>query len=118
MSQILQGWLGNFLWARPTAIENGATKSSAIDTAGLSLCGILLGAFTGTTITFEVSDAIDGTFVPLKSGTSGAALSYTVAANTFAAIDPKDFLGVRFLKIVAGSSQAADRTLKLALKGN
>lgn len=105
------------LLSKPASILSGQTKSVAMDLGGLTLVGILLRAFTGTALTFEVCDTIDGAFVPLKSTTSGSALSYTVAQNTYAAIDPKDFQGVNFLKLVSGGAEAADRTPVLMLKG-
>lgn len=112
------GYQGEFNPALSTTIANGQTKSAVISTGGLALCGIILpAAFTGTTLTFEACDTAAGTFVPVKSTTSGTALSYTVAQGTFAAIDPKDFQGIAFLKIVSGSSEGALRTLKLAMKG-
>ncbi len=102
----------------PVVIANGQQESAAVALDGFSLCGIIFpAAFTGTAVTFEASSAIDGTFVPVKSTTSGTALSYTVAQATYAAIDPKDFLGVSFLKIKSGSAEGAARTLLLALKG-
>lgn len=93
------------------------TKTAAIDLQGFTLVGIQLGTLTGTALTFEASSAIDGTFVAVKSTTSGTALSYTVAQNTFVALDPKDFYALSFIKIVSGSSEASDRTLILFLKG-
>lgn len=114
----LNGYPGIFNTAIPAVIAASGTKTAAIDLGGFVLCGILLpAAFTGTAITFEVSDAIAGTYVALKTTTSGSALSYTVAQGTFAAIDPKDFQGVRFLKIVSGSTEGSARTLKLATRG-
>lgn len=117
-STVVTGYQGNAIPFRSVVIANGQQSSGAIDCGGMALCGILFpAAFTGTALTFEVSDAIDGTFVPLKSTTSGSALSYTVAQATYGAIDPKDFQGVRFLKVKSGSSEGAARTLKLSLKG-
>lgn len=102
----------------PCTIANTAQESAAIDLAGFTLCGILLpAAFTGTAITFEVSDSLAGTFVALKSTTSGTALSYTVAQGTYAALDPKDFQGVNFLKLKSGTAEGADRALTLYAKG-
>lgn len=111
------GYQGNFNPFLATSVANGQTTTSAILTGGFALCGILFRALTSTTITFTVSDTVGGVYVPLKSTTSGSALSYTVAANTYAAIDPKDFQGVQFLKIVCGSSEGGARTLLLAMKG-
>lgn len=112
------GYTGNFNWAQVVTILDGDTDSDAIDCGGFALCGILIpAALDGSALAFLVSDAIDGTFVPLVATDSGTAVSYTVAASTFAAIDPKDFQGVRFLKIQSGSSESADRVFKCALKG-
>lgn len=112
------GYQGQMNPAIDAVIASSGTKTAAINLGGFSLCGIIFPTtFTGTAVTFEVSDAIDGTFVPLKSGTGGSSLSYTVVQATFAAIDPKDFQGVQFLKVVSGSAEGAARTLKLAVKG-
>lgn len=113
-----QGYLGNFLPSVPILIANGQAESVAIALGGLCLVGIIFpAAFTGTTVTFEVCDTVGGTYVPLKSTTSGTSLSYTIAQGTYQAIDPKDFQGVQFLKIKSGSNEGADRTILCSLKG-
>lgn len=114
---LYSGFLGN--WAsKPVAIANGATESDAIAQQGFALCGILFpAAFTGTTVTFEACDTVGGTYVPVKSSTSGTPLSYTVAQATYQAIDPKDFHGINFLKIKSGASEGAARSLICSLKG-
>lgn len=109
-------YLGNFLQYTAVIALSGTT-SGAIDLEGFCLVGILLRGFTGTAITFTVCDTIDGTYVPLKNAAAGTALSYVVAQNTYAAIDPTAFQGVRFLKIVSGSTELAARNLVLSLKG-
>lgn len=115
---VYNGYQGEFLPSRPVLIASGGTESAAINLKGLCLVGILLPAtFTGTTLTFEACDTEAGTFVPVKTGTGGSALSYTVAQATYAAIDPKDFQGINFLKIKSGSTEGADRTLLCSLKG-
>lgn len=117
-SKFLSGYQGLMNPLQSLVIANGAQESAALNTGGMTLVGILLpAAFTSTTLTFEVSDAIDGTFVLLKSTTSGTTLSYTVAQGTYVALDPKDFQGVQFLKVKSGSAEGAARTLKLSLKG-
>ncbi len=114
----VQGYQGVFIPDAPVTIAISQTKSAAIDMKGMCLVGIKLpAAFTGTALTFEMCDTVDGTYVAVKNTTSGTALSYTVAQGTYAAIDPKDFQGIRFLKIVSGSTEAAARTLTVALKG-
>ena len=105
------------LISRSVVIPDGETKSAAIALNGFALVGILIGVLTGTGFTFEVSDAEDGTFVPMSAGTSGTALDYTVAQNTYAAIDPKDFLGVNFIKLVSDAQASGDETVTIMLKG-
>lgn len=115
---IVSGYQGLTNPALEVVIANGATESGAIPCAGMSLVGIILpAAFTGTALTFLVSDAVAGTYVPLHSTVSGTLLSYTVAQGKYCAIDPKDFYGVQFLKIKSGSAEGAARTLICSLKG-
>lgn len=93
------------------------TKTAAIYLGCYTLVGVQFGTFTGTALTFETSSAIDGTFVAVKATTGGTALSYTVAQNSYSAIDPVPFYGLSIIKLVSGSTESADRTLILYLKG-
>ena len=98
------------------SIANGQQESAEIVTNGMSLCGILTpAALTGTALTFEASDVAGGTYLPVYN--SSGQVSYTVAANRYVAIDPKDFQGIQFLKIKSGSAEGAARTLLCSLKG-
>jgi len=119
MSQkVYSGYLGQSIQGIPVNIANGATESDVIPLNGMGLCGIVLpAAFTSTALTFEACDTASGTYVPVKSTTSGSAISYTVAQGTYAAIDPKDFVGIQFLKIKAGTAEGAARVLLVSLKG-
>lgn len=109
---------GSFQPAAVATIAASAATTGVIPLKGMSLVGIYFPAvFTGTAVTFTACDTEAGTFVPVKSTTSGSALSYTVAQGTYAAIDPAALAGVNFLKIVSGSTEGSARTLKLALKG-
>lgn len=111
------GYQGNMNPMVEAQIPHTNTQSNIISTGGLSLCGILMpAAFTGTAITFQMS--IDGiNFYPVYSTTSGTVLTYTVAASTYAAIDPVPFYGVSYLKLQSSNIQAALRVFNLALKG-
>lgn len=114
----LSGYQGQFNPAQSVVIASSATDSAAISCGGLVLCGVKLPAtFTGTAISFLMCDTVDGTYVAVKSTTSGTALSYTVAQGTYCAIDPRDFQGISFLKIKSGSTEGAARTLVCSLKG-
>lgn len=114
---IVSGYAGSFIPAVSMSIANGAQSSSAIDLKGFVLAGIKLPAvFTGTALTFEVSDAIDGTFQPLYDA-SNALVSMTVAQGRWYAVDPANFQGVQFLKIKSGSAEGGARTLTVSLRG-
>lgn len=103
--------------AQAVQIANAASGSSAIDCLAMVLVGIKFpAAFTGTTVTFEMCDTIDGTYVPVYN--SSGQVSYTIAQGRYYAIDPKDLQGIRFLKIKSGSTEGAARTLICSLKGN
>lgn len=97
-------------------IASGATTSSEIDLSGTTLCGIYIpSAFTGTSISFQAATASGGTFVSVRDG-AGNAISKTVAPSQFIKLDPTDFVGVRYLKVVSGSTEGAARTLILAAR--
>lgn len=99
------------------AIANGGTTSAAIPTQGLSLVGIFLpAALTSTTLTFTACATEGGTYEPMYSK-AGTALSYTVGTSRYLTIDPSDFAGVPFFKMVLGSAEIAARTLVCSLKG-
>lgn len=114
----ISGYPGNFNPNFQAIIPISTTETQEIKLAGFVLCGIKVpAAFTGTALTFEMCDVSGGTYVPVVSGTSGTALSYTVAQGKYYAIDPKDFQGINYLKIKSGSTEVAARTLVISLKG-
>lgn len=96
-------------------IASSGTTSAAVHSNGMSLVGIQLPAtMTSTAITFTASK--DGvTYVPLYN--SSGQVSYTIASGRFIAVNPVDFYGVPYFKVVTGSSEGASRALTLILKG-
>lgn len=98
-------------------IPISTATSGAINLGGMSLVGLILPAtFTGTTITFTVCDTLAGTYTPLYDA-SNAAVSMTVAQGRAYAVDPKNFQGIMFMKIVSGSTEGAARTIICSTKG-
>ncbi len=95
-------------------IASGATTSGAVELpAGVSLLGLRMpSAFTGTAITLTESNSLTGTYQAVYDNT-GSQLSFVVAASRTVTIDPSLTIGLRFIKLVSGSSEAADRTVKL-----
>jgi len=100
----------------PTAtIASGGTTSGAIDCEGATLCGVFLpSTFDGTTLGFTAATSAGGTYFTLHS--DGAALSLTVAASTYVALDPSIFAGVRHVKFVAGTQSTTDTILTAVLR--
>jgi hypothetical protein len=95
-------------------ISESATVSTAVDTGGLLLAGIIFpAAMTGTAITFQVASTnTNGTFKVLTE-TDGTDVSYTVSADKQVRVDPSGWAGVGAIKIVSGSTEAADRVINL-----
>lgn len=88
-------------------VADGATESGAVDLKGFTPVGVSIPTgLEGTTLGFKVaSDAIGGTYRTLMSG--GSAVSLTVAADRYVALDPNVFAGVRFLKLIIAAQTGA-----------
>jgi hypothetical protein len=101
--------------ATPASILSGQTVGVAVSLAGVSILGIVTpAALTGTTITFQVS--ADGTtYVPLYDGTN-TLVSFTVAVSRGYYLDPIIFASWRFVKLVSGAAEAADRVITLLVR--
>lgn len=98
-------------------ITISTTKSAAINCGGMSLVGFIMpAAFTGTAITFEVSNALAGTYVPLYDSSNNP-VSMTVAVSRAYSVNPALFVGWQYLKLVSGSTELAGRTIICNLKG-
>lgn len=107
--------LGGATYTKTTTISSGQTVSAEIDLGGTTPVALITpAALTGTTVTFQAATTTGGTFNTVMK--DGATLSVTVAASRFVVLQPSDFAGVRFLKVVSGSSEGADRTLTLATR--
>jgi hypothetical protein len=108
-------FINNISYDTTATIASGASTSAAVDLNGYTLVGLVMpSAFTGTTMTFTMSPN-DGTYVSITNA-GGTALSATVAASKCILFTPGDFVGVRFIKLVSGSSEGAGRTITLALR--
>lgn len=99
---------------RTVTILNGGTVSSGIDLSEMVLVGMQLPTVTGVSFTFQGSH--DGvTYGPVKK-IDGTA--YTVAAVTsdLVVIPPADLSGIRFLKVVSGGAEGAERVIVLLVR--
>lgn len=96
-------------------ILSGATVSNAVDLGEMCLCGIQTpAALTSITFTFQGSSD-NVTFCPITSQ-DGTAITAVVAASKLLMLAPSNFAGVRYLKVVAGSAEGADRTIILLVR--
>lgn len=94
-------------------IASGQTTSDAIDLGSMGLVGFLMpSAFTGTSITFTGAFSDSDTYTALYNADNNA-FSITVAVDRYYMLNPADFIGTRFVKFVSGSSEGAERTLKV-----
>ena len=98
----------NLAFEAEATIAVGQTKSNAIDLYGTSLVGFITDAnLTGTALTFEGSDSLTGTYVPIHN--NSGVISRTVATSKYYLESSVDtFKGLRFLKVVSGTLQATN----------
>lgn len=97
-------------------IANGQTTSAEIEIpGGKTLVGVITpSAFTSTAITFTAATISGGTFVPLYD--ESTAYSLTVSTSRWHAVKPSAFAGLRYIKLVGGSSEGGDRSLTLVVR--
>ena len=104
-------------------IASGATVSDAIDISGFQLVALEIPSnFDGTTITFQAAEVSSvgqtgrawGTYYAVYAA-DGTQYTITTAASRRVQISPADLLGVKSLKLVAGTAQATDDTIITAV---
>lgn len=101
---------------KTVTITSGQTASAAIDIGGYSLVGFSLPAtMTGTATSITVASTLAGTYNPLYDS-GGTLYSRTTAALRYYAVSPFDSNGIRFMRVVSGSAEGADRVITLHLK--
>jgi hypothetical protein len=102
---------------RVCTIANGATVGSAVNIGGGSVVGVILpAAFTGTALTFQVSN--DNITYRVLNNTT-VAISLTVAPSIQVGLtqDIQDaFAGVGWVKCVSGTAEGAQRLVTLLVR--
>ena len=104
-----------------TTIANGTALSAEVDMGADTLVGITMpAAWTAAALTFQVSTDGGVTFNEMNSS-AGSAVSFTVAASQYIAVDPTLWRGVNAVKVRSGTSgtpvnQGADRVLTLVTR--
>lgn len=101
--------------AATVTIASGQTVSNAIDLGEMCLCGVQTpSALTSTAFTFQGSSD-NSTFCAMTSQ-DGTAITAVVAASKLLMLAPANFAGVRFLKVVGGTVEGADRNIILLVR--
>lgn len=97
-------------------IANGQTTSGEVDLKGTTVCGFHIPAtFTGTTLKLSAAAENDSTFRTVMS--AGADYSLTVAAGKYVPIENLAIVsGLRRIKLISGSSEAAARKIIIATR--
>ena len=96
-----------------TTIASG-TETDEVDLHGTTLVGLIVpSGLVSTAITFKMSDTKGGTYVQMNDTANAALSPLTVDTNQrYISLDPTLFCGVRFIKVVMGSSET-NKELKL-----
>ena len=94
-------------------IASGQTKTDAINMSNFALMGVEVPAtMTGTSLTFEAGSDAAST-VPVRD-VDGADFSVTLGSGAGVhTVNANDFASFKYIKIVSGSSEGAERTLKV-----
>lgn len=91
------------------------TVSNAVDLGEMAVVGLQVpSAITSTALTFQASS--DGGTYAAVTKVDGTAYSVTVAASKYIVIPPADLAGIRFLKVIAGTTETAARTIILTVR--
>ena len=101
------------------AIPSGQTSSQEIDLSGNALCGFFMPAsFTGASLKITTSTTSGGTFETVQADELGSGdYLITVTASKYVPITNLAIIaGLRFIKLVSTSSEAADRVITLVVR--
>lgn len=107
--------------SQTAVIANGATVSSSCDLGlldgGQGLAGFVLPAtFTGTAIKFQVS-VDDSTYQALYNGNTELSITVAQGRSYGLTADNRALLfGWRFVKLVSGSAEGGERSIKLLVR--
>lgn len=73
-------------------------------------------AFTGTALSFLASSTPGGTFVDVYDVAGASVYSLTVGVSRYVPVDPRIFVGINYIKLKAGTNQAADVVVQVACR--
>jgi len=103
------------LHTKDVTISSGTT-SAELEVGNATIVGLITPTgLSSTSLTFTASPVSGGTFATLKDR-SGSDISVTVTSTGYQyALNPSDFAGVNYFKIVCGSSETS-KTFKVVMR--
>lgn len=112
MSSVVRGLVDD----QTITIASGQTTSDTVVATGTVIAGVIIpAAMTGTAFTFTVCNKRGGAFVPLRDE-YGVVVTLPITVN--AALNlPAAIATWPYFKFVSGSSEGADRILRVVCKG-
>jgi len=110
MSDFYNGRIG--FQTQSVTIASGGTTSEVVNLNGFGMVGIILpAALTSTSMTFTGSQ--DNVTYSALYNVAGTQLAITVATSRIVLFSPGDFVGINYLKLIAGSAEGADRVIQV-----
>ena len=98
-------------------VSEDASNSTGVQADGLLLSGIVFpAAMTGTNVTFDFS--FNGTHWVDVVETDNTEVTYAVSPGNVVRVDPSGwaFASSGFIRVTSGSTEAADRSIKLIFR--
>lgn len=98
-----------------TIASSATTSDEQALPAGATLVGIITpGTLTGSAFTFTAATISGGTFNPVYN--EGTQYSVNVGTSRYVAVNPSVFAGIRFFKVVSGSTEGGSRSIVLVVR--
>jgi hypothetical protein len=105
--------------SRSLTVSSGGTTSAAFGVGDYTIAGVITpSALTSTAITFTASDTFGGTYAPVYDS-DGNQVSLSAAASRAIGLSGAEadaLAPFKWLKLVCGSAEAADRAITVVLK--
>ena len=96
-------------------IASGASASDAMSLEETSVGSLLIpGAFTGTTLTFQASVSLGGTYAPIRDA-ANAEVSVDVTTSAWLAL-PTQVMAHKNVKVISDVAVAADQIITAVTK--
>lgn len=104
------------LYTKDVLVASGGTTSTKVDLQGHVIVALITPAsLTSTTCEIQSSPDNGATWLPVYDQ-AGTKLEITLGASRWIALVPGDLAGLRLVRLVTGSAEADDRTIKISAR--